>query len=171
MNQFTYWPFSGLDCCLINAFSVANRFDAIANAFAMKWSLNRFFFSLAYVYNFFFLLFSMLTIGGPSLRKSVCHLVHTPSNPNTLYENRWYVCALLHLNAIQIRLLHPDVDCRHFSVTKCISACVYVSVCVCLCLLVHDRIVMHTSCVFVAVCVCVRVYVCVYTMFLLCILL
>lgn len=82
MNQFTYWPFSGLDCCLINAFSVANRFDAIANAFAMKWSLNRFFFALAYVYNLFF--FSFLnahTIGGPSLRKSVCHLVHTLSNP------------------------------------------------------------------------------------------
>lgn len=69
------------------------------------------------------------------------------------------MCAPLHLNAIQIRLLHPDVDCRHFSVTKCISACVYVfvSLCVCLCLLVHDRIVMHTSCVFVAVCVCVCV--------------
>lgn len=168
MNQFTYWPFSGLDCCLINAFSVANRFDAIANAFAMKWSLNRFFFALAYVYNLFFFLFSMLT------QLAVRHFVNQFATLFTHHQTQyiaWKPSICVCTTALKCHSNTSSAPrCRLSSLLcyqmhKCLRVCVCVFLCVYLCTTVLSC-TLHVS-----LWLFVSVYVCVYTMFLLCILL
>lgn len=159
MNQFTYWPFSGLDCFLINAFSVANRFDAIANAFAMKWSLDRFFFSLAYVYNFYFF-FSQCS------QLAVRHFVNQFATLFTHNQIQYIVRKPLICVCTTALKCHSNTSsaprCR-LSSLLCyqMHKCLRVYVCVCVSVFICARPYCHAHFMCLCGCLCMRESVCV----------